>query len=151
MATFYSDQRTDLRAQPAKMLRRGMWGGRLRTFQWTYTTPASGAPAVADVIELVELPVDFIVLGVYVASEAMSSGAGTAGFDLGDADDADRYVAAENVDAAINKWLTLRLGTNLGFMYRISKASEQMLKATVTGEAWATSKLFKGFVVGAHD
>lgn len=107
-----------------------------------YTTPASGMPAVGDTIELVTLPSGARIVGGVAWAEAMSTGAGTAGFDIGYAGAANRYGAAKNVDAAAKVTFADSIAENVGDVL----TAEQTIIATVTGEQWAASKKFYGYI-----
>jgi hypothetical protein len=127
----------------------GQLGGDGFIIPFNYTTPSSGAPAVGEFVYLNNIPEGFYVSGIFVNSEALSSGAGTAGADLGDDDSGQRYGAAFNFDAAVNQFLAIAPTAAAGFLFRNDKL--RLLRATVTGEAWATSKKFFGFVLGFRD
>ncbi len=150
MATVQSYQIQDLDTIPQKNLMPSELAGRVRTAYFSFDTGASG-PAVNDVIELVKVPKGARILSIYLNWEAMSSGAGTAGADIGDSGDPDRFVTALNMDAAGSGFVSLRLdGTNglrepaFGFGYQYP--AESRITATVTGEAWAANASLRGFV-----
>jgi hypothetical protein len=146
---FYSDQITNLdQTTPRKNVQPNELGGRLRVAHFAYKTPAAGAPAVGEIVQLTRLPKGARVLAIFVQNEALSSAAGTAGADVGDAGDADRFVAAYDMDAAHSVFLTLRTDTVtppvLGYGYETT--AELTLTMTVTGEAFAVSKYIRGHV-----
>ena len=152
MATFKSTQVTlidALAGQAYDALKPNILSGRVRCAVWDYKTPGAGAPAVGDDIHLVKLPKGARVIGIYHNWEAMSSAAGTAGADIGDAGDDDRYAAAVNMDAAGSGLITLRLDASavepvLGFGYE--QTAETVVKGKVTGEAFAVTKQWRGVV-----
>lgn len=141
MATFYSDQRTNALANPPVAID-PVYASKVVRLEWTYTTPASGAPAVGDYVELVKLPKGARVLGGKVICEALSSGAGTAGADIGYSGADTRYAAALNLDAAAQA----DFGNTIALNYGDVLADEKVLRAKVTGEAWAVSKKVYGYV-----
>ena len=155
MATVYSEQITDIdRTTPAVMLKSNEQKGRVRVAYFSYKTPASGAPAVADVVQLVKVQKGARILQLYRNNEALSSGAGTAGADIGDGGDADRFVAALDMDAAGSGLVTLRLDNSareptLGYGYEYT--AEDTIDFTVTGEAFAVSKYVRGHVLYVLD
>jgi hypothetical protein len=153
MATVKSDVVTLLDStDPSKAkVESNLLHGTLRVAAFSFDSGAAG-PAVADIVQLVVFPIGSRVLAIYVAHDAMSSGAGTAGADFGDSDDVDRYVAALDMDAAsTGKWLALRqedanlADKVLGIGFKNTKV--RRLDAKVTGEAWAANKRLDGFVV----
>ena len=149
MASFYSDQVTNMRATPRVLVRPTDLQGRVRVAYWTYTTPAASAPAIADFVTTTLLPANARELNMMAQWEAMSSGAGTAGADHGPATDdqgtgfANDYVAALNMDAAgfkvfdavLDKLPRATVSTSLKYV-----------AAKVTGEALATTKKYQGFI-----
>lgn len=145
----------DTQAGTYTPLQANQLGGRARIATFRYKTAGGGGPAVGDTVSLTKVPKGARVLGIWVQWEAMSSGAGTAGADFGDSGDPDRFVAAENLDAAgTGKWLALRtdntadvpvLGQNFEY------TAETVIQAKVTGEAWAAAKYITGYIVYAVD
>lgn len=116
--------------------------GKRHTITFTYTTPAASAPAVGDYVELCKVPAGARILGGKLVVEALSSGAGVAGADVG-YDGADtRYLAAGNLDAAA----TVNFGDSIALNYGEVLTAEKTLRAKVTGEAWAVSKKVYGEV-----
>lgn len=152
---FYSDQITDVdQSTPARLVKPNELRGRARTYYFSYKTPASGAPAVGEVVQLVKVPKGARVLGLYLNWEALTSAGGTAGADIGDGGDADRFIAALNMDAAGEKAQGFRLDNSarepaLGFGYEYTV--EDTIDATVTGEAWAISKYVRGYFIAVID
>jgi hypothetical protein len=154
MADFYSEQITKSdQTTPAVFLDPTDLGGRERVARFDFKTPASSAPAVGENIYLARLPAGARVLAIYANWEAMSSAAGTAGADFGDAGDDDRFITALNMDAAGSGFQALRLDATatpaLGYGYKYAAAT--LVKAKVTGEAWAVSKYLRGHVVYVVD
>jgi hypothetical protein len=152
MATVYSTQVTALDVtSPAAVLKPSELAGRVRIAYFDYTTPSSGAPAVGDVLRAVKLPKHARVIDFMLVWEALSSGGGTAGADVGlsASGQGARYLAALNMDSA---------GTQRGTP-TIDKLPDGTLLAdnptyftlTVTGEAWATSKKIQGWVSYVKD
>lgn len=145
---FYSDQITDIdQTKPAKMVKPNELKGRVRAAYFSYKTPAAGAPAVGEIVQLVKVPKGARIIDQYLNWEALSSGAGTAGADIGDGGDADRFLTALNMDSAGEKSRGFRLDNSarepaLGFGYEYT--AEDTIDATVTGEAWAVSKYVRG-------
>lgn len=154
MANFYSTQITNLRAKPVTFLKPSELVGRLRVAYWSYTTPASGAPGIADFIALTKLPKDGREIAISAVWEAMSSGAGTAGADFGVATDdagasfAADYATALNMDAAGFKHFDAVID-------KLPRATpltaERWVHAKVTGEALAVSKKLQGHVLYVVD
>lgn len=140
MTTFYSNEMTDFRAKPAKMNRPGVWGGRARLYSWSFNT-GSGL-AINDVIELVRLPRNFVVLGIYLYSEAMAASAVA---NLGDAGSATRY-GSQSVASAVQAWLT-----TVSAPVTITAANMEVVQATVAGAAWPANRNFRGAVFGYLD
>ena len=152
--TFYSEQIAKLdNTVPRIKLPAKEGYGRLRHIYFSYKTPAASMPTVADVVQLCRIPIGARLAGLFVANEALSTGAGAAGADFGDSGDADRIVAALSLDAAGGAYVIPRIDTNLvpvlgvGYEY----TAETVLTATVTGEQWAASKYVRGFVVVSVD
>ena len=141
MATFYSTQRANTVANPPVMNPSRDFGKPFRVW-FDYTTPASGAPNVNDTIELVTLPSGCRILGGVAWAEAMSTGVGTAGFDIGYSGDLTRYGASKNVDAAAKVTFADTIAENVGDVLTV----ERTILATVTGEQWAASKKFYGYI-----
>lgn len=153
MATVKSDVVTNLdTTNPStNVLQASLLHGDVRSAYFSYDTGAAG-PAVADVIQLVQVPAGARVLAIWVVYEAMSSAGGTAGADFGDSGDADRFVTALDMDAAsTGKFLLLRQedaasdAKTLGIGYKYSAVTR--IEAKVTGEAWAVNKRIDGFVL----
>lgn len=156
MANFYSEQITKQdQSLPYRNVKANESRGRLRTLYGSYRTPAASPPAVADVVQMVKVPAGFRVFQIFIQAEALSSGAGTAGGDLGDGADVDRFAAAVNLDAAVNALTALRTSTvasgepDLGFGYEYTV--DDTIDFVVTGEAWAASKWVRLYVIGALD
>ena len=148
MANFYSDQITNFRASPKTFLKPSELAGRVRVAYFSYTTPSASAPAVADFVAMTKVPANSRVLSGQVVWEALSSAAGTAGADWGQATDdagtsfAADFVSALNMDAAGAQVFTAVIDKiPLATPY----TSERYLLAKVTGEAWATTKKVQGF------
>ena len=156
MATFYSDQITKLdQTVPRTKLPAKEGYGRMRLIHFSYRTPASGMPTTTDTVQLCRIPAGAKLAGLYVANEALSTAAGTAGADFGDSGDPDRIVAALDMDAAGSRFVAIRndsaapSATVLGLGYEYT--AETVLLATPTGEQWAASKNIRGFVVVSVD
>jgi len=141
MANFYSTQRANTVANPPVMNPSRDVGKPFRVW-FDYTTPASGMPAVGDTIELVTLPSGARIVGGVAWAEAMSTGAGTAGFDVGYSGAANRYGAAKNVDAAAKVTFADTIAENAGDVL----TAERTIIATVTGEQWAANRKFYGYI-----
>ncbi len=150
MANFYSDQVANFEnSSPRVMVKPHELRGRVRIARWSYTTPAASAPAVGDYIALTKLPAQAVVINVRAVWEAMSSGAGTAGADYGVADDkngtnfAADFTSALNMDAAGFK----SFDSVIDKLPSVTPyTAERWVCAKVTGEAFATTKKFQGFV-----
>jgi len=142
MATFYSDSRANDVAVPAVPNKPYNQIGRVRRAYWTYTTPSSGMPTVGDYIELVTVPVGAVIMQIVTAAEAMSTGGGTAGFDIGYSGADTRYGMAIDVDAAGQDITGHTIALNHGDVL----TQDQVIRARVTGEQWAASKKFYGYV-----
>lgn len=128
--------------------------GRVRIAWFDYKSAASG-PAVGDIIRLTKLPKGAKVIDYKIVTEAMSSGAGTAGADIGDDGDADRYEAARSFDAAATITPTSRIENTgdavpaIGLGHELT--TERWFQLTVTGEAFAASKQLRGYVAFVVD
>lgn len=142
MATVYSDQITkNDQTVPRKYNDANTRGASVKLF-FSYTTPASSAPAVGDYIELVKIPDNARVVGGKVVAEAMSSGAGTAGVSIGYSGADTRYGSALNIDAAATVEFANTIALNFGDVV----SGETTLRALVTGEALAVSKKLYGYI-----
>lgn len=146
MATFYSDQLTDLRATPRKFLPPNE-GGRLHARYFSFTTPTGGV-AVSDVVELARIPARARIVDLNLQWEAMSSGAGTATgtFRAGSA----ALVTNLNMDAAgANSFAfdALTAGRDPAAGFGHVPSAEVTLTVTAGGEAWAANKKLAGTVV----
>lgn len=144
---YKSTQQTDLDAIPRKNLKPNELGGRIRIAFWTFTTGSVTAPDVNDTIDLVTLPKGARILGGQTVNEAMSSAGGTAGVSIGIAGAAAKYASALDLDAAGSDLFANTIALNYGEVL----AAETKIIATVTGEAWATSKKFYGHILYAVD
>lgn len=141
MATFYSVQRAnDVAAVPVpndpRMKSKPFYAC------WEYTTPASGMPTVGDYIELVKLPSGARIIDGESFNEAMSTGGGTAGYDIGYSGADTRYGAAIDVDAAGSD----RFANTIALNHADVLTAEKVIRAKVTGEQWAASKKFFGYI-----
>lgn len=142
MATVYSDQITKNDQTVPRKFNDANTRGWKATLYFSYTTPASGAPAVGDYIELVKIPDNARILGGKIVAEAMSSGAGTATLDIGYSGADTRYAAALDVDAAGVDEFGHTIALNFGDVI----SGETTLRAKVGGEALAVSKKLYGYV-----
>lgn len=152
MAAIKSDVATDLDSTNPSVnkIEGSILKGRVREAAFSFDTGAT-PPAVGEKVDLVDLPAGARVWSIYLVSDALSSGAGTAGMDVGDDADPDRFVTAQNLDAAFQGWLTMRnedanlkdktLG--IGFKY----TSPTRVKGTVTGEAFAANARATGYII----
>lgn len=154
MANFYSDQITNFRASPKTFLKPSELHGRARIARFTYTTPSASAPGVADLVAMTKVPKDSSVIAGWIAWEALSSGAGTAGADWGQATDdqgagfAADFAAAVNMDSAGGQAFTPAVDK---IPVATPYTSERYLFAKVTGEAWATTKKVQGAFIYVID
>jgi hypothetical protein len=147
MTTFKSDQIAALDAAPPVVPKANERHGRLRLHYWSFTTAAGGGPAVNDTVVVARLPRGARILGGRAAAEAMSSGAGTAQVSIGLAGDAARYLETSSVDTAGGLSFADTVARNFGD----ELAADADVVATVSGEAWAASKKFDGYIVYAVD
>lgn len=137
MTAHKSDQATKRAA--GKFLKTNEFSGTRRVAFFKFTVPAGNA-AATDTVELVTLPKGARILGGSYATEAMSTGAGTATLSIGDGTTANKYLDAANVDAAGNGAFAHTVA--LGFGSEL--AADTTFVATVGGEAWAAGKVLTG-------
>lgn len=142
MATFYSDQITNDNAVPTVPNKPYAQIGRVRRAYWTYTTPAASPPGVADFVELVKVPEGAVIQRIVTVNEALSSAGGTAGADIGYSGADTRYGTAVDLDAAGTDTSADTIAKNFGDVL----TAEKTIRAKVTGEAWAISSKFYGYV-----
>jgi hypothetical protein len=142
---FFSTQLTSVNA--VSVLTPGLGGGDAFIIPFNFTTAGGGGPAVGELVYLCNIPEGLYIAGLFVQCEAMSTAGAAAGADIGDDDSTQRYAAAQTFDAATNAWIQLVNGT--GMLFRNDKLRQ--LRLTVTGEAWAATKKFFGFVLGFKD
>lgn len=99
MATFYSNVRTNDISTPPVKSKSNQTGGRVRSLVASYTVPATGGPAVGDVIEWGILPVGSRVLG-HASKLFWSAGAATSTVSVGDSASSARHLAQTGVTTA---------------------------------------------------
>ena len=155
MATFKSTQVTNYTAKPAVYTKTQEWKGRLRVGYWSYTTPASAAPLINDVIQLVALPKNARIVMFEAVWEAMGAGA-QMDFGLSSSGDAARYIALQDVNGV----LFVRpnpLLDKLPESVLITQAADPppsdytFFQVTVKGANLAVSKKFQGNVTWVLD
>lgn len=118
-------------AVPPEKTRVNQNHGRIRFFESTYDAAESGAPASGDTITWGELPVGARVIGHL---SELSYGAGTADSTatVGDADDADRYLAAQAITSAGSASLTSGAG---GAASYVVTEETKTVTSTIAGAA----------------
>lgn len=146
MAVHKSTQETKRTGTPVKALATNELKGRVRLAYFDFTVPAGGA-AVADVVQLTQIPKGGRIIGGALAFTAMSSGAGTAQVQIGDGTTADKYLGTTSVDAAGKATFADTAALNYGE----EVAAETVVTATVAGEAWAAAAVLKGHVLYVLD
>jgi hypothetical protein len=157
MASGKGYEATQRDANPSNLIGVDVWGSRLRSYRFSYKSPAAAAPGVGETVDLCDVDAGFRLLGAFVACEAFSSGGGTCGIDIGDAGDDDRLVAAHSIDGAAADWVVPRLdnagvnGTEPTYGIGYKYTAKTRLRAKVTGEAMTTDKVLHGFVLGVID
>jgi hypothetical protein len=152
---FYAEPLARLIANPgvAKLAASEAFG-RVRILEGRYATTTS-PPAVGEIIQMVPVPAGMRILRILMANEALSSGAAAAGANVGDGGDADRFIAAYDMDAAHGLTaLALRLDTTatdpaLGAGYKYTV--DDTIDLVVTGEDYAASKMIFMEVWGVID
>lgn len=145
MATHKSDQRTNLDSTPSKMVKANELGGRVRIAYFSFTVPVGNA-AIADIVELVSLRKGWRILGGHAAWDAMTTGAGVATMELGVSGTVAKYLEATDVDAAGSSDFADTGARNFGEEI----ASDAMLIATVSVEAWAAAAVLTGYILYAE-
>jgi len=141
MAVHKSDQITNIDASPRVYLKPNEHGYIERRW-FSFTTPA-GNVAIADTIQLCKVPKSARVVGGFCSFEAMSTGAGAAGAEIGDGTTSTKFKAETSVDAAG----TFRFGESIAENFGLeATAAEFTLTATARTEAWAAAKKFYGYV-----
>lgn len=146
MASHNSDQIAKLSATPRSLVKANEAHGRVRIAWWSFTTPAGGV-AVSDTVSLVNIPQGARVVGGRIAWEALSSGGGTATVSLGVAGSAAKYLGATDADAAGGA----EFGHTVALNHGDALTEDTILVATAGGEAWAASKVVKGYVLYVVD
>ena len=146
MANHKSVQITKLDAVPAERLETHELGGRVRPAYFEFTVPVGNA-AIADTVELCELPAGARILGGHFAAEAMSSGGAAASMQLGDGSDPDRFLGTTSIDAAAEGAFAHTIA--LGYGQRL--AAKTRLVATVLTEAWAAGQKLSGHLLYVAD
>lgn len=156
MAFFNSDQLTNLeQTTPVVKLKPAELMGRVRVAYFTYTTPATGAPAIGDIVNMTKLPANSRALYLGLVWGALSTGVAIAGADWGVADDA----AGTNISADFQTALNMDAAGSLNITPLVLDkipnstlyANIKYVVARVTGEAWATSTKVQGFVMYVLD
>lgn len=145
MATFNFDQVAGLpvaSTAPRKMYERDSLGTS-RKLSFTYTVPA-GTQLVGDIGRAQKVPLGSYIVDFWFGFEALSSGAGTAGADVGLTGDGQRYLTALNMDAAGEKRAAFVLSKMPDRTTIADDATYFIL--TVTGEAWAAAKNIQGWI-----
>lgn len=140
MAVHKSDQITNIDASPRVYLKPNEHGF-IERRAWTFTTTA-GNIAIADTIQLCKVPKDARVLGGLCSFEAMTTGAGVAGAEIGDGITSTKFKAETSVDAAG----TFRFGETIAENHSLEATAEFTLTVTARTEAWAAAKKFHGYV-----
>ncbi len=139
MASFLSDNITNFQATPPVKIS-GDRNGNLDALTDSFTTGSGAGPAVGDTVDFGPIPKNARITKITLVWEAMSSGAGTAGADVGlsSSGDSARYLSALNMDAAGTK----EVGPIIDKLpeQTLTKDEPTFVRLTVTGEAWATSK-----------
>ncbi len=146
MAVHKSDQIANEKATPRVMVKPSERHGRRRVAYFSFTVPTGGA-AVNDTVELAKVPAGARILDGRIAFEAMSTGAGDAGIQLGDGTTAAKYLGTTSVDAAG----TADFAHTVALGYGEELASELTLTATVMTEAWAAGQKLLGAIEYALD
>tara|TARA_Y100000310_G_scaffold249219_1_gene255238 strand:- start:215 stop:661 length:447 start_codon:yes stop_codon:yes gene_type:complete len=148
MATVKSTQVTALDTSLTK-LRASELYGRVRVAYFDYTTPASSAPGIGDILQAVKLPKGVRILAISLAWEALSSAGGTAGATIGTTDDPNRFITAKDMDAAGVLHMLPVIDQLPDSVLTVAEPTYLIL--TVTGEAWAVSKKIQGYVLFVQD
>ena len=141
MAEHKSDQVANTDSVPMVMNKPNVSHGNVRRQAFSYTVPAGDA-AVADTIVLARVPLGSRIYGGVIAHEAMSSGAGDAGLQIGDGTTAAKYLGTTTVDAAG----VITFGDTVALNFMEALTGELSVIATVTGEALLAGQTIKGYV-----
>ena len=129
-------------ATPTKNAERD-WGGTSRKFSFTYVA-AVGNETVGNILRAVKLPPGCLVVDYWLQWEALSSAGGTAGADVGLTGDGQRYLTAQDMDAAG----AIRATAVIDKMPDRTPIADDatFFILTVTGEAWLAAKKVQGWV-----
>lgn len=136
MATFYSDVRTNDNASPTVKNKTNRYGGRVRALVATYTAPATGMPAIGDVIEWGTLPVFARVLGG-ASKLYWSAGTASSTLNVGDSTTAARYLADTAISSAGNA--TVEAANANGGTFEVTTAGA--IQSVVAGAGIAASQV----------
>lgn len=104
MANFQADVAAAVSGVPHARNKVNKRGGRIRWFESTYTSPASGTPQIGDTIEWGPLPIGARVIGP-LSSLNCSAGTASCTLTVGDSATANRHLTATGVTAAGNTLL----------------------------------------------
>lgn len=138
--TFLSDQLTNEALTPPTKTGPQYYGRRV-TKHFTFTVPTATV-AVNDLVQLQKIPAGALLLGGFIAFEAMSSGAGDASVQLGDGTTATKYLGTTSVDAAGKA----TFGDTIALNYGELLTSELTLTAKGITEAWVAGAKLKGHI-----
>lgn len=141
MPNHKSVQVTKLDATPPLRLTPAESHGRKRVATFDFTVPVGDA-AIADTIELCDLPAGAVILGGKIAFEAMTTGGAAASIQIGITGTAAKYLGTTSVDAAGVSPFADTVALN----YQEKLATKTRLIATVITEAWAAGQRLLGEV-----
>ena len=109
----------------------------------------SSAWTSSDTVNLGYVPAGFRVLGTFCGSDDMDSGT-TLTWDIGDAGDQDRLVAAQTTGQTNSVAYQMRAqGTNLGFGYKYT--ADTLITATAVGSPATTTGTIKVALFGIQE
>lgn len=143
MTTYASDLVTNLAATPQVRNKSNKLGGRIRWFEATFTSPATGNPQIADVIQWGRLPVGARVIAP-LSSMNCSAGTASCTLNIGDAASATRYLTATGVTSAGNTLLANPANGAASFETSDSSGTATdncMVQSVVAGAAVATGQV----------
>lgn len=142
MPAFRSNQETRRTAAAYKPLKANESRGRVRIAYFDWTTVAG--LAIADTLDLVQLPDAARVLAGRIAFGALGAGATV---DIGVAGAQARYLAAGAVAAAGTLDFANTTASNIGD----ELAADTVIFATITGAAWAAGQVIRGWIMYAQN
>lgn len=154
MATVYSDQgnwytrpedSVTKKAVAARVIPARDWNQKPQTRNFSYTVPV-GNQTVADILRAVLIRPNEIVKDFWFGFEALSSGGGTAGADVGLTGDGQRYLTALNMDAAGEKRAAFVVDKMPDRTPVAQGTADVWFELKVTGEAWLAGKKIQGWV-----